>query len=156
MSQVRPRPPVPVELSRPTPPHLNSDAEIAEVEIPGVERAALAGSPGAALKLALHFDLVKMSQAKYLYWITIAAENGSPIGEYSLGTILAGKSGDNNRLRAIYWLRRAKSDGDTGCESVKSYPGCIGLLQRLEQGKSPKKRVRNKGVRLNKKGGRSE
>jgi TPR repeat protein len=90
----------------------NSGFEIPAGEIPGLEKDALAGGAQSAYRLSVYYGLSQNNNEKQLYWLTIAAENGSPAGEYNLGFELAHLGGLQNTVRAIFWLKRAKRDGE--------------------------------------------
>jgi hypothetical protein len=132
-SQVQPARPATIDPAKPPPAFLNSSLAVPKEQMVRLERAALGGDPEAALKLAMHFEFVRMDHAKSESWMTIAAENGSPIGEYSLGVDFGQKGGAQNRLRALYWLKKAKAAGETGCKMS----GCVSALQRVELGLRP-------------------
>jgi TPR repeat protein len=85
----------------------------------------------------MYYALIVSDRGKYEYWTTVAAENGSPIGEYNLGHLLADRGGGADRRRAIYWLKKAALAGETGCENP-SYASCVSLLRRLQQGDARK------------------
>jgi TPR repeat protein len=93
------------------PSYLNSDAWIPMAERPKLEAKALAGDGDAAIKLATFYELIPMSDKDGTYWYTIAAEDGSPVGEYNLGFMLSNGGRDYNNMRAIFWLNKAKADG---------------------------------------------
>ena len=59
---------------------LNAGLEIPEKDIPTIEEAALRGNGKSALKLALFYGAVKHDLDKQMYWTTISAEDGEPIG----------------------------------------------------------------------------
>ena len=94
-------------------------------DIPGLERAALAGDGSAALRLADFYDLRQLAYAKAMYWMQIAAEDGSPIGQYNYAHMLAddqraGAMGETDpkarelaKLRASYWFKQAAKQGVT-------------------------------------------
>ena len=110
----------PPDLSRPGyVMSLNADLEIPENEIPPLEDAALRGSGKSALKLALFYRLIKHDSDKYLYWSTISAEDGDPVGMHNLAHLLLyGKdavetSDRRNEIRARFWLKRSAEVGDS-------------------------------------------
>ena len=81
-------------------------------QLPSLRVQAMAGSPVAALQLALWY--MKFPQGIYNkeYWNHIAAENGSMVGQYNFGLLLlSDKSDPLNKVRARYWLTKAASQG---------------------------------------------
>jgi TPR repeat protein len=91
---------------------MNSGLEIPEGELPNLEKAALDGDGAAALRLAQYYGFANVNRSEELYWLTISAEDGNPVGQYSLGFELATRErSDRNLARAVFWLRKAKAAG---------------------------------------------
>jgi TPR repeat protein len=94
-------------------------------DIPGFERQALAGDGDVAMRLANYFDFVQLDYPKAMYWMQIAAEDGSPIGQYNYAHMLAdderagamgetdSRSRERAKLRANYWFKQAAKRGVT-------------------------------------------
>ncbi|HWR59592.1 MAG TPA: hypothetical protein VN328_11955 [Thermodesulfovibrionales bacterium] len=82
-------------------------------DIPAFEEKALDGDPEAARRLAT-FYMIRGQDAPAVYWFTIAAENGSIIGQYNLGFALRNDPDPKNRRRAVYWLKRVAQSDDKG------------------------------------------
>lgn len=94
-----------------TPINLNQDFVISALEIHSVEKDALAGSQDAALRLAAYNNFVTLQSDKGLYWLTIAAENGSVTGMYNTGLRLLQSRNANDHVRARYWLLKVRQLG---------------------------------------------
>jgi hypothetical protein len=91
---------------------------IPAAERPAVEQQALDGSADAAFRLYLNLDLEDAKLEEKIFWVTIAAENGSVGAQHMLGRYLARTSKDPRlRLRARYWFKRAADGGDDGALS---------------------------------------
>jgi TPR repeat protein len=102
----------------------NAAFVIPAAEIPSLESEALRGSAVAAFRLHSYFEMVVLDYREGFYWASIAAENGHPVGQYTLGFILADdshasligrddpKQRKRDRERARYWLRRAADNGN--------------------------------------------
>jgi hypothetical protein len=91
---------------------LNPGPAISESEFPALEREALAGGADAALKLRAYYVLSHVNREREMYWTAIAAENGSPSGQYSLGVNLIRSADQKEKLRGIFWLRKAEAGGE--------------------------------------------
>lgn len=83
-----------------------------------LEHQALQGAPEASDRLIKILGLTESSDA--LYWASIAAENTSKNGAYSLGVLLSNAGPEEAKLYDIYrqdrkwfWLRKAADGGDT-------------------------------------------
>jgi TPR repeat protein len=88
-----------------------SGLTITEKDIPAFERKALDGDPDAARRLSSFYQ-IRSDRSQAIYWATIAAENGSVVGQYNLGFLLRDDPDPKNQRRAIYWLKRAAESGD--------------------------------------------
>lgn len=84
---------------------------IPEAEIPKLQEQALKGSGAAAYRLAQYYDFAVFDYEQGLYWITLAAENGDIRGVYGLGVALARSQSDRDKVRARYWLEKARREG---------------------------------------------
>jgi len=89
----------------------NSDAYIPGAQLTELERSALAGSAEAALKIANSHLISNGPSDEGLYWMSIAAENGSKDALFKMGAWLELRNGDKYRIRARYWLERATKEG---------------------------------------------
>jgi TPR repeat protein len=83
-------------------------------ERPTVEQQALDGSAEAAYRLFFSLDVEQNARLEEkLFWVTIAAENGSVGAQHMLGRYLALTSKDPRlRRRARFWFKRAAESGD--------------------------------------------
>ena len=96
---------------------------IKAADIPALEHQALLGDGSVALRLADYYDYLKLDYSKAMYWMQIAAEDGSPTGQYNYGHMLAdderaGAMGQTDakvrelaKLRARYWFSEAAKHG---------------------------------------------
>jgi TPR repeat protein len=84
---------------------------IDDKDIPIFEEKALDGDPEAARRLST-FHGIRGERVQSIYWATIAAENGSVVGQYNLGFLLRDDPDPKNRRRAIYWLKRVSASDD--------------------------------------------
>lgn len=119
-----------VPRSTPAPPMMNADLELSKTELERFRTAGLSGDGAAAEKVADYYGFILMSVSDELHWRTIAAEDGDPTAEYNLGVRLSDPSPHYDNARAIFWLKRARAAGVTGCEGPK-LPGCVGELEIL-------------------------
>jgi TPR repeat protein len=101
-----------------TPTIANKGLEIPEATIRQTEKEALAGSGIAAFRLFDYYEIVNVDGMKSLYWATISAENGYPGGMYALGFKLAKERDNNSRIRARYWLEKAKVNGERLADDI--------------------------------------
>ena len=111
-------------------PGLGAAAEDARAISPGelakLEREALLGDAKAAYRLLGNAALGAVPGAgDASFWLSVAAENGHPIAEYTLGAMLLGHADPRDRVRAEYWLARAAKAGDTSAAQ---------LLKRVRKG----------------------
>ena len=102
----------------------NASLEIPASEIAHLELEALRGSRDAAFRLYQHHEFVKLDYKAALYWVSIAAENGHPIGQYAFGFMLSdharaevlGRGTAEERVRdrerAVFWLKRSAENGN--------------------------------------------
>jgi len=91
---------------------LGSGYHLTETEVKVLQDEALRGSPEPAFRLHLYYELDREDRAESLFWLRIAAENGHPGGQYSLGVRLSEDRDPRNRQRAIFWLERAAANGE--------------------------------------------
>jgi TPR repeat protein len=96
---------------------------IKAADIPELERQALLGDGNVALRLADYYDYLQLDYSKAMYWMQIAAEDGSPTGQYNYGHMLAddsragamgqtdAKARELAKLRARYWFSEAAKHG---------------------------------------------
>lgn len=91
----------------------NKGLEIPEDQIEATQAVALSGSGPAAFKLFDYYEMVAVDKEKSLYWATISAENNYPKGMYALGFKLARERDYKAKIRARYWLEKAKKNGET-------------------------------------------
>jgi TPR repeat protein len=85
---------------------------LSDAEIKKLQGKALSGAPEAAWRLSLFYDLYQHDYKEGRFWERIAAENGDPSGEYSLGLRLKEDRDPRNQERAIFWLKRASAKGE--------------------------------------------
>lgn len=91
----------------------NKSLVLSAREIEEFQREALRGCPKAALRLYAFYESVRMDYAESLYWLRIAAENDSSVGQYNLGLALRDDADSRNRQRARFWLERSAANGDS-------------------------------------------
>lgn len=90
---------------------LNQRFVVPEIEIEGLKRAAVHGSPDAALRLANHYQMIFLDPVQAEYWLGIAAENGSIVGMYNLAQALRRSNDASKHARARYWFERVAKEG---------------------------------------------
>ena len=100
------------------PQSLNSDFDIATNQLPLLRSQALNGDAAAAYKLYLYYELVVISHSESLFWSTVSAEDGGAQGEYSLGFYLAHRPDPEEKLRAVFWLTKARAAGVTEADDL--------------------------------------
>lgn len=105
---------------------LNSGLDIADKDIPSLEETGLRGDGKSALKLALFYGAVRHDRDQQLYWTTISAENGDPVGMNNLAYLIlhesgaAVRKGGTREIRARFWLERAARAGNaSSAEELK-------------------------------------
>ena len=92
--------------------------EIPTEEIDVVKSDALNGSGASAFRLYNYYEIVSVNREKSMYWATISAENDFPAGMYALGFKLAQEAGKESKMRARYWLKKAKNNGEPLADDV--------------------------------------
>jgi TPR repeat protein len=111
---------------------LNAGFDIPDKDIPALREAALRGSGASALKLAQFYGPLKRDSARRLYWLTIAAENGNPVGMHNLAYLLLHgehlpEENRDHEIRARFWLERAVRAGSNRSREMLSEMGNKGL-----------------------------
>ena len=101
---------------------------IAKADLPKFKTEALEGSPDAAFKLYQFYEFVQLDAKESLYWITISAENGHPIGQHNLAYMLMDDPDLNSRLRARYWAKQSVRNGNKDA---------LELLKEIDNKKKP-------------------
>jgi TPR repeat protein len=61
--------------------------------------------------LSQYHYLVSLNEADDFRWLQVAAEDGNPTAEYSLGSRLRDSDGPQDKLRACFWFKQAKVNG---------------------------------------------
>lgn len=89
----------------------NAPYLLSETEIHDLGAEALTGNGEAAYRLAQFYNFVRLNRTEALYWMAIAAENGLPVGIYGFGFMLRTSTSERDRIRARYWLEKARSIG---------------------------------------------
>ncbi len=84
----------------------NEGLRVPAAEMPVLEQDATAGSGEAAFRLARHYDYVTQDYQQGLFWFSIAAQNGHPIGMYNYALDLARMPDEFSRRRARFWLKK--------------------------------------------------
>lgn len=80
--------------------------------VPAYKAAAYAGSGIAANALSTYYLKSDRTGEQDLYWRTISAENGDPVGQYSLALVHLKQDGPYySRRRGLYWLQKSASQG---------------------------------------------
>jgi TPR repeat protein len=80
-------------------------------DISTLRARALSGSGEAALRLSRHYGIAMHDSKAAVYWLQIAAENGSSLAQLDYAYKLAGDRNAEDQNRAMYWAREAlKSD----------------------------------------------
>lgn len=96
----------------------NKGLEIPANEIDTVKSDALNGSGASAYRLYSYYEIVSVNREKSMYWATISAENGFPAGMYAVGFRLAQEADWESRIRARYWLKKAKNNGEPLADDI--------------------------------------
>lgn len=80
--------------------------------VPAYKAAAYAGSGPAANALSTYYLKSDRAGEQDLYWRTISAENGDPVGQYSLAMIHLKQDGAYySQRRGLYWLQKSAAQG---------------------------------------------
>jgi TPR repeat protein len=92
----------------------NQDMVLSDAQIQSYSEQALQGDTDAAGKLGGFYLMVNGNRAEAERWYRIAAENGSPGSQRQYGTMLLedSKKDKLNRIRGIFWLKKAADGGD--------------------------------------------
>jgi hypothetical protein len=82
-------------------------------EMPKVQQAALLGDADAARRLAGNALVFGESDSgsEMRFWTDVGAENGDPTAQYNRGARLLCQADRRDRVRAEFWLARAKQAG---------------------------------------------
>jgi TPR repeat protein len=91
---------------------LNQSFVIPQDQLPFVQEEAINGSGLAAYRLARFYAFVLLEYDEGVRWMTISAENGHIPGILSLGVMLRISNDRLTKLRARYWLEKARVLGD--------------------------------------------
>jgi hypothetical protein len=94
------------------PPKIDPQFDIPRGQMDQVRKAALTGDGPAALRLEMYYGFGLVNAQQEEYWATVGAEDGLVTCEHNLGQILWQKDTKEDRMRAVYWLKKASSDGD--------------------------------------------
>jgi TPR repeat protein len=84
---------------------------ITDDEWPKLVNEALSGSGPAAMRLLNYNRIVTTAPEKAAYWAKVAAENGHPSGYWEYALVLLKSSDQQDNLRALYWLGKARDSG---------------------------------------------
>jgi hypothetical protein len=94
------------------PPKIDPQFDIPKNQMDQVRKAALGGDGPAALRLEMYFGFGLMNSQQEEFWATVGAEDGLVTCEHNLGQILWQKDTKEDRMRAVYWLKKASEGGD--------------------------------------------
>jgi len=86
--------------------------QLSQDEVVTFARAALDGNAQAAQRLHMHYQFTTRDGERAVYWMRIAAENGSSESMVGYAIFLfKDKRGKDNCMRARFWTRRAYESG---------------------------------------------
>ena len=89
------------------------DFAVTARDILALRARALSGSGEAALRLSRYYGFVLHDAKAEVYWLQIAAENGSSLAQLDYAYKLAEGRNPDDQSRAMYWAREAlKSDAN--------------------------------------------
>ena len=94
---------------------LGEEYRLSEGEIKILQGKALKGSPEAADRLYLYYELDRRDNTETLFWEKIAAENGSPKGQYNLGLRLSKRSRFKKSSKSHFLAGRRRGERDKAC-----------------------------------------
>ena len=89
----------------------NQSWELAPAEILRLKEEALNGSGEAADRLANFYAGIALNMAEFRYWLTIGAEDGTPLEMYNLAQYLRDKGEPACTIRARWWYDRVVKSG---------------------------------------------
>ncbi len=89
----------------------NEGSMISADELPKLQAEAMHGSGESASRLSSYYFSVTLNGDEGARWLTIAAENGYAVAEYSLGARLSDNDSELDKVRACFWLQKAKMHG---------------------------------------------
>lgn len=95
---------------------VDTNRPLSKEDVDLLQKQAAQGSGASAYKLSMYYMTTKQNAAEHRYWLIVSAENGFPIGMYSLGICLRNgvfKSNDKeiDRIRGQFWIERARDAG---------------------------------------------
>jgi TPR repeat protein len=93
-------------------PKIDPQFDIPKDKMEQVKKAALSGDGPAALRLEMYYGFGLGNSQMEEYWAAVGSEDGSVTCEHNLGQILWQKDTKEDRLRAVYWLKKASDNGD--------------------------------------------
>lgn len=93
------------------PQRLGTGLELTSEQQASLALDAVRGSPEAARKLATYHFIVRGDRDLALKWYTVGAENGDAACAFGLYNLLNGSVEEQQRLRAMFWLKKAADDG---------------------------------------------
>ena len=91
------------------PVNMNGEYQIKCSDIRSLEDKALKGDSGAAIRLANFYLYLESNMTEGVYWLEIAAENGSKTGMAELAFYFDLGVGDAYKMRAEFWRKQAVS-----------------------------------------------
>jgi hypothetical protein len=94
------------------PPRIDPQFDIPKNQMDQVKKAALDGDGQAALRLEMYYGFGVVNPQQEEFWASVGAENGLVTCEHNLGQILWDKDTKEDRMRAVYWLKKASTNGD--------------------------------------------
>jgi TPR repeat protein len=102
-------------------PHsMNEGFNIPPQEFPQLEHDALLGSGEAAYKLSQYAYFVALNEEQGIHWLRVAAEDGNATAEFGLAARLRDGHEPQDKLRACFWLARAKANGSAQVVTMAS------------------------------------
>ena len=93
-------------------PRIDPQFDIPRDKMDQVKKAALSGDGPAALRLEMYYGFGLSNAQQEEYWATVGSEDGSVTCEHNLGQILWQKDTKEDRMRAVFWLKKASDNGD--------------------------------------------
>ena len=95
-----------------SPPRIDPQFDIPKDKMEQVKKAALSGDGPSALRLEMYYGFGLVNAQQEEYWANVGAEDGSVTCEHNLGQILWQKDTKEDRMRAVFWLKKASAEGD--------------------------------------------
>jgi hypothetical protein len=93
----------------------NQSLMLSDSQITNFTTQAQNGDAEAAFHLYLYYCLIKLDRESAIKWASVSAQNGNISAQYEMGMFYNGQTYPElvNTNKALYWFKKAASNGDT-------------------------------------------